>query len=41
MKLWTIQPMAVIDILETGGEFVSDILKSDYCTEEGIVKAYE
>ena len=33
MKLWTIQPKNVLDILETDGIFRCDIAKSSFCNE--------
>jgi len=40
MKFWTLQPIRVIEILETKGEFVCDISKSEYCNEYEFIKAY-
>ena len=41
MKLWTIQPIKVIEILETKGYYLCDISKSEYCNNNEFVKAYE
>ena len=41
MRLWTIQHIEVIEILDNKGIFFCDISKSDYCDEKEFIKGYE
>lgn len=41
MKLWTIQPVEVIKILDNKGIFTCDISESEYYNEKEFIKGYE
>lgn len=41
MKLWTIQPIEILDIINSKGYFICDISKSDYYEDNNFIKAYD
>lgn len=40
MRIWTIQPLDVVDIIKRKGYFICDIKKSEYYTETSFINAY-